>query len=113
MAGVNTDEFNEIINNLNILPAEKDENGNWWWSYWSDSSFEEALLKRDLNHQIVKHILWKYENYLLSKEKQGYAFMQMEQIIKPEVEHIAPQTPTNETPIAAGYCKYDDDHFTL
>ncbi len=29
MAGVNTDEFNEIINNLNIQPAEKDENGNW------------------------------------------------------------------------------------
>lgn len=87
----------------------KDENEYWWWSYWSDSSFEEALLKRDLNPQIVKHILWKYENYLLSKEKQGYAFMQMEQIIKPEVEHIAPQTPTNETPIAAGYCKYDDE----
>ena len=88
--------------------AIKDENEYWWWSYWSDSSFEEALLKRDLNPQIVKHILWKYENYLLSKEKQGYAFMQMEQIIKPELEHIAPQTPTDGTPIAAGYCKYDE-----
>ena len=62
-----------------------------------------------LDHNIAKHILWKYENYLLSKEKQGYAFMQMEQIIKPELEHIAPQTPTDGTPIAAGYCKYDEE----
>lgn len=29
MARVNTNKFNEIIKKLHILPAEKDENGNW------------------------------------------------------------------------------------
>ena len=69
----------------------------------------KEALQGTLDHQIAKHILWKYENYLLSKETQGYAFMQMEQIVEPQVEHIAPQTPTDGAPIAAGYCKYDED----
>lgn len=33
----------------------------------------------------------------------------MEQIVKPELEHIAPKQPKNGTPIAAGYCEYDED----
>lgn len=103
---VNTD-VNPIIERIRWFEKDIDEN-NWWWYYWSDSRFEDAL-QGALDHNIAKHILWKYENYLLSKEKQGYAFMQMEQIIKPELEHIAPQTPTDGTPIAAGYCKYDED----
>lgn len=98
---------NPIIERIRWFEKEIDEN-NWWWYYWSDTRFEEAL-KGALDHQIAKHILWKYENYLLLKEKQGYAFMQMEQIVKPELEHIAPQTPTDGTPIAAGYCKYDEN----
>lgn len=102
----NTD-VNPIIERIRWFEKDIDEN-NWWWYYWSDSRFEDAL-QGALDHNIAKHILWKYENYLLSKEKQGYAFMQMEQIIKPELEHIAPQTPTDGTPIAAGYCKYDED----
>ena len=100
-------DVNPIIEHIRWFEKDTDEN-NWWWYYWSDSRFEDAL-QGALDHNIAKHILWKYENYLLSKEKQGYAFMQMEQIIKPELEHIAPQTPTDGTPIAAGYCKYDEE----
>ena len=62
-----------------------------------------------LDHKIAKHILWKYENYLISQEKQGYGFMQMEQIVSPELEHIAPQTPSEGIPIAKGYCEYDEE----
>lgn len=81
----------------------------WWWQYWSDDKFRESL-KGNIEHKIAKHLLWKYENYLLSsKKKKGYKFMMYNQIEKPELEHIAPQTPTNGTPVATGYCKYDDD----
>lgn len=102
----NTD-VNPIIERIRWFEKEIDEN-NWRWNYWTDVKFTEAL-QGALDHKIAKHILWKYENYLLSKEKKGYVFMQMEQIVKPELEHIAPQTPTDGTPIAAGYCKYDED----
>ena len=30
-------------------------------------------------------------------------------IESPELEHIAPQTPTNGEPVAAGYCEYDEE----
>ena len=35
--------------------------------------------------------------------------MPYEEIEKPQLEHIAPQTPTKGEPIAAGYCEYDDE----
>ena len=99
--------INQIIDHIRWLKKETDEN-NWWWCYWSDAKFEEAL-QRALDHKIAKHILWKYENYLISQEKQGYGFMQMEQIASPELEHIAPQTPSDGTPVAKGYCEYDEE----
>lgn len=102
----NTD-VNPIIDRIRWFEKKIDEN-NWWWSHWSDTRLEESL-KGALDHQMAKHILWKYENYLLSKGKKGYAFMRMEQIEKPELEHIAPLTPRNGEPIAAGYCEYDED----
>lgn len=80
----------------------------WWWQYWSNQNFENAL-QGWLPSNIAKHLLWKYENYLRSKEKKGYKFMPMDQIENPQLEHIAPQTPTDETPIAAGYCIYDEE----
>lgn len=103
----NNKDINQIIDHIRWLKKETDDN-NWWWYYWSDAKFEEAL-QRALDHKIVKHILCKYENYLISQEKQGYGFMQMEQIENPELEHIAPQTPSDGTPVAKGYCEYDEE----
>jgi uncharacterized protein with ParB-like and HNH nuclease domain len=99
-------DVDSIIEHIRWFEREADE--FWWWQYWSDTNFKNAL-QGGLDHNIAKHLLWKYENYLLSQKKQGYNFIPMSQIIKPELEHIAPQTPTDGTPIAAGYCKYDDD----
>lgn len=39
----------------------------------------------------------------------GYANTRFDKIDSPELEHIAPQTPTKGEPVAAGYCKYDEE----
>ena len=100
--------ISQIIDQIRWVKTEADENNWWWYYYWSDARFKEAL-QGALDHKIAKHILWKYENYLISQEKQGYGFMQMEQIVSPELEHIAPQTPSEGIPIAKGYCEYDEE----
>lgn len=101
-------DISQIIDHIRWIKKEADENNWWWYYYWSDAKFKEAL-QGALDHKIAKHILWKYENYLISQEKQGYGFMQMEQIASPELEHIAPKTPSDGTPIAKGYCEYDEE----
>lgn len=98
----------QIIDRIRWLKKDTNNDSLWWYYYWSDAKFKEAL-QGALDHKIAKHILWKYENYLISQEKQGYGFMQMEQIESPELEHIAPQTPSDGIPIAKGYCEYDEE----
>jgi len=39
----------------------------------------------------------------------GYSPTRFDTIEEPELEHIAPQTPTNGEPVAAGYCDYDEE----
>jgi hypothetical protein len=79
---------------------------NWWWAHWNNDAFKKALRGR-INSSLAKYILWKYENYLIGNK--GYAPIRFDSIECPELEHIAPQTPPNTTPIAAGYCEYDDE----
>ncbi len=100
-------DVNIIVNHIKWFERDVDKSW-WWWRYWSDEAFKNAL-QGGLDHNIAKHLLWKYENYLRSPQKPGYKFIPMSQIVKPELEHIAPQTPTDGSPIAAGYCKYDDE----
>ena len=50
-------------------------------------------------------ILWEYENYLIEEGKPGYPLLRYDAIIKPQLEHIAPQTENPES----GYCKYDEE----
>ena len=42
----------------------------------------------------------------------GYAWKRYSEIVSPELEHIAPQTPTDGHPVANGYGDYNDvsDH---
>lgn len=83
-------------------------NDNWWWAYWNTSALEKSI-QGGMNRTIAKFLLWKYENYLKSQGKSGYSPMRFQDVISPELEHIAPQTPTNGEPIAAGYCDYDEE----
>lgn len=77
---------------------------SWWWSYWNNKELERSL-QGGINHSTAKYLLWKYENYLEGKGKNGYASTRFDKIISPELEHIAPQTENPET----GYDNYDEE----
>ena len=80
---------------------------DWWWSYWNNESFEQALRGPE-SSRMARHLLWKYENHLLrNRSKAGYNLMRMDQIESPEVEHIAPQTEPALKP--HGYGEYDEE----
>lgn len=93
-----------IINRIEFIKSTND----LWWAYWNNNEFEKSL-QGGLNHSTAKYLLWKYEIFLASQGKSGYSPMRFDKIIDPELEHIAPQTPTNGEPVAAGYCVYDEE----
>jgi hypothetical protein len=81
---------------------------DWWWAYWNTTEFEKSI-QGGMHHATAKFLLWKYENHLENQGKSGYSLTRFDNIESPELEHIAPQTPTNGEPIAAGYCEYDEE----
>ena len=81
---------------------------SWWWAYWNTKEFERSI-QGSINFSTAKYLLWKYENYLEGQGKSGYTTTRFDKIVSPELEHIAPQTPTDGKPIAAGYCAYDEE----
>jgi len=83
-------------------------NDSWWWAYWNKQELERSI-QGGLNYTTAKFLLWKYENFLRSGGKRGYAEMRYSDIEFPDLEHIAPQTPTNGEPVAAGYPAYDEE----
>lgn len=85
------------------MPSE-----SWWWAYWNNKEFERSI-QGAINHSTAKYLLWKYENHLEGQGKSGYTTTRFDKIVSPELEHIAPQTPTDGKPIAAGYCDYDEE----
>jgi hypothetical protein len=93
-----------IIDRVEFMKTATD----WWWAYWNNSEFEKSI-QGVINPSTAKYLLWKYENYLESLGKYGYAYTRYDKIISPELEHIAPKTPTNGEPVAAGYCEYDEE----
>ena len=93
----------DIVNRMKDIPSD-----NWWWAYWNKNSLKSAI-QGEMEHSIAKFLLWKYENFLENKGKKGYSLTRFDNISNPELEHIAPQTPTDGKPVAAGYCEYDDE----
>jgi len=75
---------------------------NWWWAYWNNEALINSL-QGSISHQTAKYLLWKYENYLESQGKSGYFETRYDKIASPELEHIAPQTPTNGESVQTGY----------
>lgn len=96
-------DITPIINRLEYLKT-----ATGWWGYWNNSDFKNAIQYR-INPAMAKFLLWKYENSIENQGKNGYAFTRYDKITSPELEHIAPQTPTNGEPLAAGYCEYDEE----
>ena len=77
---------------------------DWWWSYWNDKELERSI-QGSVNHSTAKYLLWKYENYLEGLGKSGYVQTRFDKIVRPELEHISPQTENPE----AGYDNYDEE----
>jgi hypothetical protein len=97
------DSVNAICDRINWMKTQ-----DWWWGYWNNVEFERAI-SGWIYPETAKFLLWKYENHLKSNGKSGYPFIPFDSIEEPHLEHIAPQTPTNGEPVAAGYCDYDDE----
>lgn len=78
---------------------------SWWWTYWNNNELEKSI-QGGINHSTAKFLLWKYENYLESQGKKGYVPTRFDNIINPELEHIAPSTKPSQK--SHGYNRYDD-----
>ncbi|MCD8411943.1 DUF262 domain-containing protein [Tenacibaculum finnmarkense genomovar finnmarkense] len=88
-----------IIDRIQWMKTTED----WWWAYWNNTELKRSL-QGGINHKTSKFLLWKYENNLESKGKNGYTPTRFDKIINPELEHIAPQTENPEK----GYDTYDE-----
>jgi len=93
-------EITPIVIRIDWMKTTND----WWWAYWNNNELQRSL-QGGINHQTAKYLLWKYENHLEGQGKSGYTATRFDNIKKPELEHIAPQTENPE----AGYDNYDDD----
>ncbi|MFD2717100.1 DUF262 domain-containing protein [Hymenobacter monticola] len=93
-----------IVKRVNYLKTTIE----WWYAYWNKTELEKAL-QGWLHPSTARFLLWKHENHLQGKGKNGYALSRFDAVTRPELEHIAPQTPTKGEPVAAGYPAYDED----
>ena len=95
----------QLEERLQRLATAKD----WWWGYWTDERLLECLSREIVDRPIAKFLLWRYENELVTNSgENGYAWKRYSEIVSPELEHIAPQTPTDGHPVANGYGDYND-----
>ncbi|MDR1606375.1 MAG: DUF262 domain-containing HNH endonuclease family protein [Streptococcaceae bacterium] len=107
------DDLSEVGKNVDAIISHIEwmkhiDNESWWWASWNDDKVKEKL-EQTMNRGVSKYLLWLYENHLSSEKILGYKPRAFDDVISPDLEHIAPQTPTNGEPIANGYPKYDDE----
>lgn len=79
-----------------------------WWSYWNNKNVRREAAAY-ISPNFCKFLLWKYENHLLNLEPYGYHALRYDDIKDPQLEHIAPQKPSNNERVANGYGNYDED----
>jgi uncharacterized protein with ParB-like and HNH nuclease domain len=94
--------LNEILNSFsgnlyNLKTHFKDKFNEAY--YWSDKRVEEYLNGWMYGNAVVNYLLWKYEDSL---QRKGYSVGDCK-ITDEQIEHISPQTPTEEEELAHGY----------
>lgn len=99
----------DIADTVSLINFLKNPN-DWWYQYWDDAQFDDAL-NGWIDERTAKFLLWRYENHLIRMGKGGYDFCSFESIPEKHLEHIAPQTKTNDNPASAGYCEYDEEFY--
>lgn len=86
-----------------------EEIGKGWWGYWSDSEFERCLNSWFYGNRVDNYLLWQYELSLYGRGYVAPVAVTSEEMMKAEsIEHIAPQTPSNNNELANGYGLYVD-----
>ena len=94
--------LNEILVNFNgdleKLKTDLQNKLNETW-YWGDARISEYLNDWMYENRVLHYLLWKYEDNIQSK---GYNIKNIS-LVKEQIEHISPRTPTDGEPIASGY----------
>lgn len=98
----------EDINN-NISQMIKNLKDSDWWGYWNNYSMNSYLKGYFYKNRVDNYLLWKYELFISDINHPCPHRVSFENLIHHEsIEHIAPQTPINNDPIANGYGIYED-----
>ncbi len=105
---INYNKTEELDQNINDIIFNIKNSG--WWSYWNDQTMINYLSGHFYQNRVDNYVLWKYELYLCDDNHPKPHKVSFEELINHEnIEHIAPQTPTNGNPVANGYGIYKDE----
>ncbi|MGI5872054.1 MAG: hypothetical protein ACOX8T_08460 [Bacillota bacterium] len=85
----------------------KDDNS--WWSYWGNQEMKRLLGDHFYECAVDNYFYWQYELSCWGSGYGGPVDLNFDSLVSDEnIEHIAPQTPTDGNPVAHGYGVYKD-----
>lgn len=99
---INFSDVDTLVNEVKVQIRT-----NWWWfNYWGDNAIHDYINSGGFyNNPVDSYLLWKYESSLKGN---GY-YVSFDTVEQEQVEHISPQTPTDNEPVANGYNEYTDE----
>lgn len=84
---------------------KKKLNESW---YWSDTNTKNYLNGGMYGNKVLNYLLWEYEDSIQNK---GYSIKNFS-LENEQIEHISPQTPTDDEPISTGYDLNEDNEYS-
>ena len=84
---------------------KKKLNESW---YWSDTNTKNYLNGGMYGNKVLNYLLWEYENSIQNK---GYSIKNFS-LENEQIEHISPQTPTDDELISTGYDVNEDNEYS-
>lgn len=83
---------------------KKKLNDSW---YWGDDRIEDFLNSWMYENKVLHYLLWRYED---SIQEKGYSIGEGS-IKNEQIEHISPQTPTDDEKLESGYEVNEDNEY--
>lgn len=80
--------------------------------YWNDSELRNALISGHIysRRKACTYLLWRYEQCLCPRDYPMPKVVWEDIVWQESLDHIAPQHPTNGSPLASGYGEYEGEH---
>lgn len=103
-----TDLIRCFNGDINFLAEKINEKMNDAY-YWGDKKMLEVLNANMYKNSIINYFLWEYEQNL---QVRGYIISGEVSIDQESIEHISPQTETDEEKIASGYDIEDNGYYS-